>query len=184
MWSSLAALDTSLFYALHALSGRGIAGDFLIVFFGKYFIYLVFAIFALLACRAYRQRKSNAAVRPYLGAFAAALIARYGVTAAIRYFYHRPRPFIALSTSHLLTETSYSFPSGHTIVMFSLATATYFFNKKLSYVLFAAGLVIGIARVAGGVHYPSDIAGGIVLGIVVSSALCWTYRRYGLLRSE
>ena len=164
-------LDTSLFYSIHSLAGQSATGDFLIIFFGEYFIYVVFVIFALVALRAYKKEKNVSALMPYLGAIIAATVARYGVTPAIRFFYHHLRPFVALSTSHLLTDNSYSFPSGHTITMFALATAVYFFNKKFSYFLFAAGLIIGIARIAGGVHYPSDIVGGIVLGIVTSSIL-------------
>ena len=170
-------LDTSLFFAIHSLAGHGMVGDFFIVFFGEYFIYLVLTIFVLAACRSYKKEKNITTLKPYLGAILAAFIARYGVTEAIRFFYHHPRPFITFPMAHLMTETAYSFPSGHTIVMFSLATATYFFDKRFSYFLFAAGLVIGIARIAGGVHYPSDIVGGIVLGIATSWILYRVYIR-------
>ncbi|MCX6786300.1 MAG: phosphatase PAP2 family protein [Candidatus Kaiserbacteria bacterium] len=156
----------SIFYAIHSLSGHGIIGDFLIVFFGEYFIYLVLAIFILVAYRAYKKEKNIAVLKPYFLAIIATVVARFVITPAIRLFYHHLRPFIALSTSHLLTDTSYSFPSGHTITMFALAVATYFFNKKFSYFLFAAGLIVGVARIAGGVHYPSDVVGGIVLGVI------------------
>ena len=169
-------LDTSLFFAIHSLAGHGVAGDFSIIFFGEYFIYIVFIIFAYAAWCAYKKQKNIAALRPYAGAVIAAGVA-YSIANAIRIFYHHLRPFVALPISHLLTDTSYSFPSVHTIVLFALATAVYFFNKKLSYVIFVAGLFVGIARIAGGVHYPSDILGGIVLGIATSSILYWLYRR-------
>ena len=169
-------IDTSLFYAIHSLAGHGVIGDFLIIFFGEYFIYVVLAIFLFLAYRAYNKEKNITELLPYLGAIVAAGIARYAVTPVIRFFYHHPRPFITLSTSHLLTETSYSFPSGHTITMFALATAVYFLNKKWAYVLYIAGLIIGIARIAGGVHYPSDIIGGIVLGTLTSWILYQLYK--------
>ena len=171
-------LDISLFFAIHSLAGRGIFGNFLIVFFGEYFIYLVFAIFILAAYRAYKKRKNIAALKPYLGAVVAAFIARYGVTEIIRSFYPHLRPFVTFHLSHLLTDMSYSFPSGHTIVLFSLATATYFFNKKLSYFIYASGLVVGIARIAGGVHYPSDVVGGIIFGIATSGILYLCYSQY------
>jgi undecaprenyl-diphosphatase len=170
----VAQLDTSLFFAIHSLAGRGIVGDFIIVFFGEYFIYLVFIIFICVAYLAYKKQKNIAILKPYLGAVIAAGVA-YGIANAIRFFYHHLRPFITFSIPHLLTDTAYSFPSVHTIVLFALATATYFFNKKLSYFIFAAGFVVGFARIAGGVHYPSDIVGGIVLGIATSYILYWLY---------
>ena len=170
--------DTSLFYSIHSLAGHGIVGDFLIVFFGEYFIYVMFAVFAYVAYRAYKKEKNIRAFLPYFGALIAAGSARFLVTPIIRFFYHHPRPFIAFSTSHLLTDTSYSFPSGHTITMFALATAAYFFNKRLAYILGIAGLLIGIARIAGGVHYPSDILGGSVLGVATSWILLALYRYF------
>ena len=94
----------------------------------------------------------------------AALVARFGVAELIRFAYHRPRPYVALRIPHLLSDSAYSFPSGHTIFLFALAVAVYGIHKKFAYWLFAAGVLIGAARVAAGVHYPSDILGGAVLG--------------------
>jgi undecaprenyl-diphosphatase len=89
------------------------------------------------------------------------------------------RPFIALNLpQHVLADHSYAFPSGHTTLVFTLATATYFFNKKLAYFLYASGLIIGLARIAGGVHYPSDIVGGIILGILIGFIVYKLWKRY------
>jgi undecaprenyl-diphosphatase len=148
--------------------------DFLIVFFGQYFIFIVFIIFIWIAYRAYKKRKNVAALRPYVGALIASFVA-YGVVDIVRLFYHHVRPFIAFTIPHLLTDSAYSFPSAHTAVLFALATATYFFNKKFAYFIFVAGLIVGIARVAGGVHYPSDILGGMIFGIATSGILYWLY---------
>jgi undecaprenyl-diphosphatase len=57
-----------------------------------------------------------------------------------------------------------------------------FVNKRLAYFLYTAGLIVGIARVAGGVHYPSDILGGIILGIIIGFV---TYKMWsGIARSN
>lgn len=172
------AIDTSLFFALYNLAGTSRWGDHLIVFFGEYFIYVALLVLAYFLYRDYKQ-SDFLRLKLYLFALAAALFARFGIASFIRLFIHRPRPFLALSLSHLINDSTYSFPSGHTIFMFALATAVFFFNRKLAYFLYASGLLIGLARVAGGVHYPSDIVGGIVLGIATSIALhglCkWVY---------
>jgi len=156
--------DDYFFGILHGLAGKSTGGDFLIIFFGDYFLYICVAIFAYFGWHTYNKNESS--LKLYGIALAGALIARFGVAEAIRLFYHRLRPFLALNTTHLFTDYAYSFPSGHTIFMFALAMATWYFNKKLSYFLFASGLLIGLARVAGGVHYPTDIIGGIILGIL------------------
>lgn len=174
----MTALDRSLFFALYHLAGRSRIGDFLIVFLGEYLIYPVLLAFLAMAYRSYR-RGAFAGAQPYMVAICSAVVARLGVTSLIRFWYHRPRPFLALALPHLLSDGAYSFPSGHTIFMFALAATTYFFNRKLALVLYAAGLLMGLARVAGAVHYPSDILGGAILGVAIGALVPWRLKRYG-----
>jgi undecaprenyl-diphosphatase len=163
----MATIDNFFFFAIYKLSGISRWIDSVIIFFGEYFLYIAILVFAYFIYRTYKQGKIKL-LRFYLLAIFSALVARFGVASIIRFFYHRPRPFVALFLSqHLINDTAYSFPSGHAIFIFALATVTYFFNKKLAYFLYISGLLIGLARIAGGVHYPSDILGGIALGIVV-----------------
>ncbi len=80
-----------------------------------------------------------------------------------------PRPFIALSeVANLFPETGYAFPSQHAAFFTALAFSIYLQHKKAGYFFLFLALFISIARIAGGVHYPIDILGGIVLGILVS----------------
>lgn len=170
-------MDLSLFYALHGLAGLSAWGDALILFFAKWCFYIVLAVFAYALWRDYKGDINR--LYPYAVALAAALIARFGVAEIIRYFYHHDRPYVAIQgLSHLLTDNAYSFPSGHTIFMFALGAAAHFFNKKLAYFLYASGLVIGLARVAAGVHYPSDIAGGIIIGAAVGACVYLLAKRF------
>lgn len=163
-------LDTKLFYALYHFAGISNWGDRLILFFGDYFIYVLILVFLAFLYRDF-QRTRFQSLKLYMFSFAAALFARYGVASFIRIFVHRPRPFLALSLPHLINDTAYSFPSGHTIFIFALATGVLFFNRKLAYFFYASGLLVALARVAGGVHYPSDIVGGALLGIATTTIL-------------
>ncbi|MDP2705336.1 MAG: phosphatase PAP2 family protein [Patescibacteria group bacterium] len=159
-------LDKSIFFFFHNLSGKSVIADGLIVFLGEYFIYVVGIIFVWVAFLDFRKIGFEPIV-DYAVAVIAALTAKLVVGWGIESFYYNSRPFVELSLPHLLTDFSYSFPSGHTIFIFALATSVFFFNRKFSYFLFASGLLIGLSRVAGAVHYPSDIAGGMILGTVV-----------------
>ncbi|MEK7178114.1 MAG: phosphatase PAP2 family protein, partial [Patescibacteria group bacterium] len=172
-------IDQSFFLAFYNFAGHGSAGDFLIVFFGKYFLYVALFVFAYFAYQSWRKGNIPK-LYPYAIAILSAIIARFGIASFIRFFYHRPRPFLALGLPHLITDNAYSFPSGHTIFLFALATATYFFNKKLAYFLYFSGAVIGFARVAGGVHYPSDILGGAVLGALTGFVVYKSWEKYFL----
>lgn len=108
------------------------------------------------------------------------VIARFGVAEAIRFFYQRPRPYLEYSDINAIFYVNqWSFPSGHATIFFSIATTMFFFNKKLGVGLFVAAIFISLGRVAAGVHYPTDILGGMAIGIGVSSLLFLVTKRKG-----
>lgn len=61
-----------------------------------------------------------------------------------------------------------SFPSGHATTAFAFATALALFVPRWGMVFFLAALAIAVARVAVGAHYPSDVLGGMVLGVALT----------------
>lgn len=60
-----------------------------------------------------------------------------------------------------------SFFSAHTGTLFVLGTLFWKKNKKIALTLFIFGLIIGALRVIIKVHYPVDIIGGVLIGILV-----------------
>ena len=58
-----------------------------------------------------------------------------------------------------------AFPSGHAAFFFALSTVVYFYNKKAGIGFFVASFLISISRVFGGVHWPTDILAGVLVGI-------------------
>ena len=46
-----------------------------------------------------------------------------------------------------------------------MASAIYFYNKKWGIGFFVVTLVMTISRVVAGLHYPSDILGGMIIGM-------------------
>ncbi|HEY6906063.1 MAG TPA: phosphatase PAP2 family protein, partial [Ignavibacteriaceae bacterium] len=61
---------------------------------------------------------------------------------------------------------SYSFPSNHALNNFAAAVFYYRLFPKLKWALFITACLIAISRVYLGLHYPSDVLGGAVLGII------------------
>jgi len=99
-------------------------------------------------------------------AILAAVLARFGITELIRFFWERPRPFIENNVNLLLSHSATgSFPSGHAAFFFALSAVVYFYNKKTGFFFFLASFLISISRVFCGVHWPSDIIAGAAIGI-------------------
>lgn len=88
------------------------------------------------------------------------------VTSVLSRIVMRPRPFLAISEVVRLIPPPYnaSFPSGHTATAIAIACALWFGNRKAGLVAFAIAIAVMLGRVASGVHYPTDLLGGIAVG--------------------
>ncbi len=87
----------------------------------------------------------------------------------IKNFVGRIRPSNALSDVYLLVgrTDSFSFPSSHAVNNFAIAVFFYKFFPKLKYVLFIAAFLVAFSRPYVGVHYPSDIFFGALIGSLI-----------------
>jgi len=61
-----------------------------------------------------------------------------------------------------------SFPSSHAVNNFAVATLFTLFYRKWRFAFFGWATVIALSRVFVGVHYPSDVAGGALIGSFVA----------------
>lgn len=99
---------------------------------------------------------------------------------SLKHLVHRDRPLAVFHqgiadhsiTVHVLGPSLFanSFPSGHTFTAFSTATLFAWLYPKLSIPLFALATLTGLSRIYVGAHFPGDVAGGIIVG-VLSTAL-------------
>lgn len=83
----------------------------------------------------------------------------------------RPRPFVALADITRLVEKSAdspAFPSGHATAAFAIAFGLFLWNRRIGIVALILATIVSVGRVAVGVHYPTDVLGGAVLGSVTS----------------
>lgn len=88
----------------------------------------------------------------------------------LKNLFERPRPFMA-DPSVVLKITppgSFSFPSGHTLDAFTSATAIFLCDRKTGIAAFVVASLIAFSRMYLFVHYPTDILGGIVIGVCVA----------------
>ncbi len=72
-----------------------------------------------------------------------------------------------------------SFPSSHAVNNFAVATLLAFFYRRWMWAFFSWAALVAISRVTVGVHFPSDILGGAVLGAGVAALLLWIWHTLG-----
>lgn len=85
----------------------------------------------------------------------------------LKELFARPRPCEVLPDvfTPLGCTGTYSFPSNHALNNFAAAMFFYKLFPKLKWVLFTTATLIAISRVYLGLHYPSDVMGGAIIGI-------------------
>ena len=103
------------------------------------------------------------------------------VTNILKTLISRPRPFSTYSFIQKLSDGgSGSFPSGHTSDVFSIAMIISLLFPKPVIVLplFLWATLVGYSRMDLGVHYPSDVAAGAIIGIASAVFCNWMFKRY------
>lgn len=85
----------------------------------------------------------------------------------------RPRPYRMLEELTILIPEpgEFSFPSGHTSSSFAAGVVLYLMlPKKYGIPAMVLAFLIGISRLYVGVHYPTDVLGGMVMGTLLAVA--------------
>ncbi len=91
----------------------------------------------------------------------------------IKYWLVRPRPCHALQNVHLLVScgSGFSFPSSHAVNNFAGALILAFFFPRAKWWFFGFAAIVAFSRVYVGVHYPSDVIGGAIIGLFCAGSV-------------
>jgi undecaprenyl-diphosphatase len=85
-----------------------------------------------------------------------------------KYFVHRHRPF-----EHQIGPSvrTHSFPSGHSATSFAAATVLAGYAPRYRVLFYTLACLIAFSRLYNGVHYPSDVVAGALLGAAIALLL-------------
>ena len=88
-----------------------------------------------------------------------------GMNALVHLIYYRPRPFVAEGFIPLIRHSQESsFFSSHMSVAGAIALSVWMLDRRAGVVAAILCLIMAVGRAASGLHYPSDLLVGLVLG--------------------
>lgn len=164
MTEFLYQIDVRLFYFInHSLSN---------IFFDKFFPFITdvknwyityIILFLILVTLGGRTGRIAAAV------FLLLIIATDQFSSAfLKHLIGRTRPCNVLSDVRILVTCtgSFSFPSSHAVNNFAAAVFFYKIYPRFKWAFFSVAALLALSRPYVGVHYPSDIIGGALIGMV------------------
>lgn len=133
-----------------------------IIVSNKLITWVYYAAYPLLLASLYAARCSfawRATVFPLVG---------FLLVSVARVVINRPRPYEAFSQAPVISKNTRgkSFPSRHAYASMVIALTFMHVNVSVSVCMIALALCMGVCRVIGGVHYPSDVLTGSALGVV------------------
>jgi undecaprenyl-diphosphatase len=166
-------LNRSLFLAINASAEASLPMRELAIFFAQWMVFCVPLLLAVLWIFG-EQRQRRVVL---LAGLSIALALACNLV--IRELWFHPRPFmLGLGQNFLAHAPGASFPSDHASGLFAIAFALILASlRKTGLVMLGLALLVSWARVYLGVHFPFDILGGCLVGLLsawlVRQGLAW-----------
>ncbi|UOF90702.1 undecaprenyl-diphosphatase [Fodinisporobacter ferrooxydans] len=172
----LNSFDLTVYHALNHLAGHHPVLDAIMVFFAQYALELYAVLFVVAW---FALPKSNSDKRHALMVAGLSGVLALLINFLISHVWFRPRPFVTLAQMHesftkfIPHSADASFPSDHTSGSYAFASASWGKTSKwVSWAFTSIAIIVMIARVYVGVHWPTDVLASFVVGLV-SSKIMW-----------
>lgn len=170
----MASLDVNLFQFFVQFAEKYYFFNFLYVFCATYL-----PVFIVLAGVLFIFREKNKKKRFYILIFLLLLIllSRGIFTEVLQFIVSKDRPFVSLGLTPLFEVFGNSFPSGHAAFLFALAFGIWRFRRNSGIWFLVLAFINSITRVIAGVHWPSDILGGIIIAFISFLILDYVFEK-------
>src|SRR6266478_3481606 len=101
------------------------------------------------------------------------------VVNTIKHALARPRPYFAVAEAHTLIGRGHSpgMPSSHAANWFAATIVAYVYYRRSVWFMLPMAVLVSFSRVYNGVHYPSDVMAGAILGAGYACASIWSLER-------
>lgn len=159
---------------------QGSTGTSFLIFCSRWLIFFLTIPVALTGLRKRHRGLRHAAYRAAWAALVALVI-----SLLLGMVFARVRPFRASDQINLLVSppaSTYSFPSSHASVAFAVAAALLYGDVSIGLLALLMAVFVAFGRVATGVHYPSDVFAGMLLGFaayaLTRAGHAWLHRKY------
>jgi undecaprenyl-diphosphatase len=166
------SLDVSLLKSVNGFAAGHDWFEDVLRLFAIYAQYVFVAMLAVLflARGKWESRNARHGVIAALLSMGLALAIAHFISGAV----DRPRPYVDHPGIHLFLAPSGdpSFPSDHATAAFAIAVSIALRSRRVGWLALAMAIVLCVARVAVGVHYPSDVVAGALLGSA-AALLVW-----------
>ena len=168
-------MNIIIFQYLYSFAHQSSGGDKVIVFFAHIFPYIVILLAVIFLLFHHDVLTTTSPLKSLTRKWKEILLVFFSgifawcLTFLLKVVIAENRPFLIIKKIQpLLTEIDFSFPSGHATFFMALAFAIFFAQKKLGYLFMFFALIIGVARIMAGVHFPIDILAGFIFGALIA----------------
>lgn len=153
--------NATLFFLIFNLSQKWAMLDRFMIFATDYLLYLSLFLILFLALKG-KIKERKAFLLILISMPIAILLIKF-----IHIFINEPRPFVTFNFQSLADNNpDASFPSRHATIMAVIAFAYAYFKSNWTLLLLLLTVLVGISRIYIGVHYPLDVLGGFLAGVL------------------
>lgn len=176
-------INTFLFQLVHQGAGYWPVLDWFFIILTSYSTYIVIVLTVLwfVGFTPFRTNDMNERMKRFGqgGQMLLSLFLTWAVVWIIKVLVAHPRPFISIpDITPLVSAAPFeSFPSAHAAFAMTIAIAVLPYHKRLGQLLVAFAFIVGLSRLYVGVHYPFDVAIGLLIGFLIPKALYRVFKK-------